>query len=136
MRQRVEQPFDALDRLSAELLDIASRDVQEKRSEAARQIERAQNRIVFILPAVGGLTIVVALLLGFGITQSITRPLRSLVDGGHCSRKRRIWSPSTLCKAVTSLRNSPTCSTRLQLRLTTSMETSGEANKSFGPSLR
>jgi PAS domain S-box-containing protein len=80
LRQRVEQPLDVLNSLSAELVDAASGNVQNKRSEAARQIERAQIRTLFILTAVGGLTIVIATLLGFGITQSITRPLRSLVD--------------------------------------------------------
>ena len=80
LRQRVEQPLDVLNSLSAELVDAASGDVQNKRSEAARQIERAQIRTLLILTAVGGLTIVIAALLGFGITQTITRPLRSLVD--------------------------------------------------------
>ncbi len=80
LRQRVEQPLDVLSSLSAELVDAASSDVQNKRSEAARQIERAQIRTLFILTAVGSLTIVIAAILGFGITQTITRPLRSLVD--------------------------------------------------------
>jgi PAS domain S-box-containing protein len=77
----MEQPFAPFESLSAELVATASRDVQDKRSEAARQIERAQLRTLFILPGIGGLTIIVAALLGFSITQSITRPLRSLVDG-------------------------------------------------------
>jgi PAS domain S-box-containing protein len=81
LRQRMEQPFAPFESLSAELVATASRDVQDKRSEAARQIERAQLRTLFILPGIGGLTIIVAALLGFSITQSITRPLRSLVDG-------------------------------------------------------
>ncbi len=81
LSQRMEQPVEALQNLSAELVDTASRDMRDKRLEATRQIERAQNRIVFILAAVGGLTIMVAALLGFAITQSITRPLRSLVNG-------------------------------------------------------
>lgn len=80
LRQRAEQPLDVLNSLSGELVDAASRDVQNKRSEAARQIEHAQARTLFILPSVGGL-IVIAALLGFGITQTITRPLRSLVEG-------------------------------------------------------
>jgi PAS domain S-box-containing protein len=80
LRQRVEQPLDVLSSLSAELVDAASGDVQNKRSEAARQIERAQIRTLFILTAVAGLTIVIAALLGFGITQTVTRPLRLLVD--------------------------------------------------------
>ncbi len=80
LRQRVEQPLDVLNSLSAELVDAVSGDVQNQRSEAARQIERAQIRTLFIVTAVGGLTIVIATLLGFGITQTITRPLRSLVD--------------------------------------------------------
>jgi PAS domain S-box-containing protein len=81
LRRRMEQPFAPMESLSAELVETASRDVQDKRSEAARQIERAQIRTLFILPGIGGLTIVVAALLGFSITQSITRPLRSLVEG-------------------------------------------------------
>ena len=81
LRQRIEQPLEPLESLSAELVDAASRDVHDKRLEATRKIERAQIRTLFILTGVGGLTIVIAALLGFGITQTITRPLRSLVDG-------------------------------------------------------
>jgi PAS domain S-box-containing protein len=80
LRQRVELPLDGLSILSAELVDAASVDVQNKRSEAAREIERSEIRTLFILTTVGVLTIVIAALLGFGITQTITRPLRSLVD--------------------------------------------------------
>jgi PAS domain S-box-containing protein len=81
LRQRMEQPLEPFESLSAELVATASRDLQNKRSEAARQIERAQIRTLFTLPGIGGLTIIVAALLGFSITQSITRPLKSLVDG-------------------------------------------------------
>src|SRR5258708_1074828 len=81
LRQRMEQPLEPFESLSAELVATVNRDVQDKRSEAARQIERAQIRTLFTLPGIGGLTIIVAALLGFSITQSITRPLRSLVDG-------------------------------------------------------
>ncbi len=108
LRQRVEQPLDVLNSLSAELVDAASGDVQNKRSEAARQIERAQIRTLFILTAVSGLTIVIAALLGFGITQTITRPLRSLVDAA-----------SALAR------------TKQLLSFRISMRTSGEVNKSF-----
>jgi PAS domain S-box-containing protein len=80
LTQRVQQPLEPLESLNAELVSAASRDLQNKRSEAASQIERAQIRTLFILTAVGGLTIVIAALLGFGVTQTITRPLRSLVD--------------------------------------------------------
>src|ERR1700757_2476906 len=81
LSQRMEQPVETLENLSAELVNTASRDLQNKRSEAARKIERAQIRTLFILTFIGGLTIVIAALLGFGITQTITRPLRSLLDG-------------------------------------------------------
>jgi PAS domain S-box-containing protein len=81
LRQRMEQPLELLESLSAELVDAANREVQDKRLEAASKIERAQIQTIFILTSVGLLTIVVAALLGFGITQSINRPLRSLVDG-------------------------------------------------------
>jgi PAS domain S-box-containing protein len=81
LSQRMEQPVETLENLSAELVDTASRDIREKHSEAARQIEHAQNRIAFSLAGVSGLTIMIAALLGFAITQSITRPLRSLVNG-------------------------------------------------------
>ncbi|WP_433974562.1 ATP-binding protein [Tunturiibacter lichenicola] len=81
LRQRIEQPLEPFESLSAELVATASRDLQNKRLEAAGEIESAQVRTLFILPAIGGLTIIVTALLGFSITQSITRPLRSLVDG-------------------------------------------------------
>jgi PAS domain S-box-containing protein len=81
LSQRMEQPVETLENLSAELVDTASRDIRDKHSEATRQIERAQNRIAFSVAGVSGLTIMIAALLGFAITQSITRPLRSLVNG-------------------------------------------------------
>ena len=81
LSQRMEQPFAPLESLSAQLVDAASGDAQNKRSEAARQIERAQIQTLFILTAVSGLTIVIAALLGFSITQSITHPLESLTEG-------------------------------------------------------
>ncbi len=81
LNQRMEQPLETLENLSAELVDTASRGMQEKRSEATRQIESAQNRIVLIMAGISVLTIMVAALLGFAITQSITRPLRFLVNG-------------------------------------------------------
>ncbi len=81
LTQRVQQPLEPLESLNAELVGAASRDLQNKRSEAARQIERAQTRTLLIFSGVGGLTIVIAALLGFGITQTITRPLHSLVVG-------------------------------------------------------
>jgi PAS domain S-box-containing protein len=81
LSQRMEQPVETLENLSAELVDTTSRDIREKHSEATRQIEHAQNRIAFSLAGVSGLTIMIAALLGFAITQSITRPLRSLVNG-------------------------------------------------------
>ncbi|HEY6766032.1 MAG TPA: PAS domain-containing protein, partial [Candidatus Sulfotelmatobacter sp.] len=81
LSQRMEQPVETLENLSAELVDTTSRDIREKHSEATRQIESAQNRIAFSLAGVSGLTIMIAALLGFAITQSITRPLRSLVNG-------------------------------------------------------
>src|ERR1700759_2076300 len=77
----MEQPVESLEVMSADLVDTAGRDIQEKRSESARQLERAQNRMISILVGVGVLTIVVAALMGSAITQSITRPLRSLVHG-------------------------------------------------------
>jgi PAS domain S-box-containing protein len=81
LSQRMEQPVETLENLSAELVDTASRGIREKHAEATRQIERAENRIAFSLAGVSGLTIIMAALLGFAITQSITRPLRSLVSG-------------------------------------------------------
>jgi PAS domain S-box-containing protein len=81
VNQRTELSVEALEILSAELVDTAGRDIQAKRLEANWQIERSQNRMVFISASVSALTIMVAALLGFAVTQSITRPLRSLVNG-------------------------------------------------------
>jgi hypothetical protein len=53
LSQRMEQPVETLENLSAELVATASRDLQNKRSEAARKIERAQIRTLFILTGVG-----------------------------------------------------------------------------------
>src|ERR1700760_2724281 len=42
LTHRLQQPLEPLESLNAELVGAASRDLQNKRSEAARQIERAQ----------------------------------------------------------------------------------------------
>ena len=81
LAQRVQQPLEPLESLNAELMGAASRDYNRNVQRPLCQIERAQTRTLFIFPGVGGLTIVIAALLGFGITQTITRPLRSLVAG-------------------------------------------------------
>jgi PAS domain S-box-containing protein len=88
LSQRMEQPVETLENLSAELVDTTSRGIREKRLEATRQIERAQNRIAFSLAGISGLTILIAALLGFVITHSITRPLRSLVNGASALANR------------------------------------------------
>src|SRR3984957_16301966 len=60
LSQRMEQPVETLENLSAELVATASRDLREKHLEATRQIESAQTQTLFILPTVCGLTIVMA----------------------------------------------------------------------------
>ena len=126
LRQRVEQPLDVLSSLSAELVDAASGDLQNKRSEAARQIERAQIRTLFILTAVGGLTIVIA-----ALQDSVSlRPSLVLCD-------RWLTQPLLsqavnlvtmyLCKAETNSLISPESSTR-QISFSSSMRTASGVN--------
>src|SRR5246127_1612991 len=50
LTRRVQQPLEPLESLDAELVGAASRDLHNKRSEAAYQIERAQIRALFIFP--------------------------------------------------------------------------------------
>jgi PAS domain S-box-containing protein len=79
--QSREKQVDSIESLSAQLVDAVHQEVENKRKDAARNIERAQIRTLYILPGAAGITLIVAAVLGVVMTQSITRPLRALVAG-------------------------------------------------------
>lgn len=81
IRARIDQQVGSLANLSAQLVSSVESHVEQRRSEATREIEIAQRRTFLILSGAVGITLLVAALLGFTITRSITRPLRALLDG-------------------------------------------------------
>ena len=78
---RVAQQLGSLENLSTELVDRVHQDVFTQRAAAARRIHAAQMEAFYALPIVAAATVVIAGFLGARITQSITRPLRSLMAG-------------------------------------------------------
>ena len=78
---RVEEQVEPLENLSGQLVDSIRHDVEVKRAEAADNIGQAQLRTLYILSGAAGITLIVAAFLGLSVTRSITRPLRSLMDG-------------------------------------------------------
>jgi C4-dicarboxylate-specific signal transduction histidine kinase len=80
VRRRLTMQVRPLESRVAELAESMDREVSEERARALRTIQQAQRRILLIAPATAVLTLAFAALLGIGITGSITRPLRSLME--------------------------------------------------------
>ncbi|MGC1907675.1 MAG: sigma 54-interacting transcriptional regulator [Candidatus Acidiferrum sp.] len=81
LRVRLKIQVEPLESLSAELVQEVDRTVAAQRAEAVANINRAQNRMFWIVPLCVSVTLLFAVLLGFAITRSITEPLQGLMEG-------------------------------------------------------
>jgi PAS domain S-box-containing protein len=87
VRFRLDKQVRALETKSAALVESVDRDVGQQRAQALLNIERAQNRILLIVPMTAVLSLFVAALFGLAITRSITQPLGRLMAGSNALAK-------------------------------------------------
>jgi len=80
VRLRLANQVRPLESMSSALVANIDREVGEERAQAVSNIERAQRRILLIVPTTAAWTLLVAGVLGPAITRSITQPLRRLMD--------------------------------------------------------
>jgi PAS domain S-box-containing protein len=81
VRLRLTNQVRPLESRSSALVADIDRVVSRERAQAVLNIERAQRRIVLVVPITALLTLLFAGILGVLITQSITRPLGRLMEG-------------------------------------------------------
>ncbi len=81
LRVRLKNQVEPLESLSTELVQDVDRTVAADRTVILASIAQAQQRLMWIIPIGVFVTMVFAILLGIVITESITHPLRRLMDG-------------------------------------------------------
>src|SRR5580704_6898553 len=81
LRVRLKNQVEPLESLSAELVQDVDQTVAAQRAAAVSSIADAQQRMMWIIPISIFVTLLFAILLGLVITQSITDPLRRLMEG-------------------------------------------------------
>jgi PAS domain S-box-containing protein len=96
LRLRLEKQVRALESKSSELVKSIDREVGEQRAEAVLNIRRAQQRILLVAPITAVLTLVVAGLLGLGITHSIAQPLGRLMEASEALGRREFHHQVTV----------------------------------------
>lgn len=83
IRERLLRQVHPLEILSADLVRTVDEDVANERAEADARIRGAQNRILLIFVLGASSTLLIAGVLGVGITRSVTQPLESLMKGSR-----------------------------------------------------
>jgi formate hydrogenlyase transcriptional activator len=81
LRVRLKDQVEPLESLSTELVQNVDRIVAADRAVAVASITNAQARLTWIIPLSVLMTLLFAILLGVVITESITDPLRRLMEG-------------------------------------------------------
>src|ERR1700733_11350595 len=83
LRVRLKNQVEPLESLSAELVQNVDRTVAADRAVMLASIAQAQQRLMWIIPIGVFVTVVFAVLLGVVVTESITHPLRRLMEGSR-----------------------------------------------------
>jgi signal transduction histidine kinase len=78
---RVKQQIQDLVELCSSLAARVDRQAQQQRATAIRHAETLRQRLFVVVPVAGLLTLLVALILGWYVTRSITTPLAKLTSG-------------------------------------------------------
>src|SRR5260221_2305760 len=80
-RLRLANEKKPLEASASNLVRNVQQQVSDQLSQSVAQAERAQSRILLILPLTAFVTLLIAVFLGFAITHSISAPLRQLLQG-------------------------------------------------------
>jgi formate hydrogenlyase transcriptional activator len=83
IRERVVRQVHPLEILSSDLVKSVDEEVANERADAASSIRQAQSRMLLIFLLSGCSTLVIAAVLGAGITRSVTGPLNELMQGSR-----------------------------------------------------
>ena len=83
IRQRLLHQVRPLEILSSDLVKSVDEEVAGERAAAAANIAQAQSRMLLIFLLTGTATLLVAAVLGIGITRSVTEPLNELMQGSR-----------------------------------------------------
>ena len=83
IRQRLTHQVRPLEILSSEMVKSVDKEVAEEGAAAAANIAKAQNWMLGIFLLTGSATLLVAVVLGVGITRSVTEPLNELMRGSR-----------------------------------------------------
>jgi len=83
IRQRLMHQVRPLEVTSSDLVKSADKEVAAERATAAFNIRQAQSRMLLIFLLTGSSTLLVAVVLGVGITRSVTEPLDELMKGSR-----------------------------------------------------
>jgi formate hydrogenlyase transcriptional activator len=83
LRVRLKNQVEPLESLSAELVQNVDRTVAADRAVMLASIAQAQQRLMWIIPIGVFVTVIFAVLLGVVVTESITHPLRRLMEGSR-----------------------------------------------------
>jgi PAS domain S-box-containing protein len=81
VRLRLANQIRPLESMSSALVENIDRQVGEERAQAVFNIDKAQRRILVVVPVTAGVTAMFAAFLGWAITRSITHPLGKLMEG-------------------------------------------------------
>ena len=81
VRLRLKQQIQDLIDLCSSLVARVDRQAQRQRAKAIQDAETAQHSLFVVVPVAGLLTLLVAIVLGWYVTQSITVPLAELASG-------------------------------------------------------
>ncbi len=83
VRLRLKTQIQQLIELSSALVANVDRQAQKQRATAIQDTQMAQQRLFVVVLAAGLLMLLVAVVLGWYVTQSITVPLAELASGAH-----------------------------------------------------
>jgi PAS domain S-box-containing protein len=83
VRLRLTDQIQGLLDLSSLLVERADRDVSQQRAEAIESAQRASRQLSLVLSATAILTMLIAVLLGWYVTRTITEPLSQLNAGAQ-----------------------------------------------------
>ncbi len=83
VRLRLAEQLQALIGLSSSLVENVDREVAQERAQALENTQRAQRQLFFVLPVTALLTLLMAMMLGWHATRSITGPLSQLDAGAQ-----------------------------------------------------
>ena len=83
VRARLSDQVQGLVGLGAMLVERVDHDVSAKRAQAIESSQRAQRKILLVLPATALMTMLLAVVLGWHATRSITGPLSELYSGAQ-----------------------------------------------------